>query len=413
MTSKKSEQSKAPEIALAYVGSIVPDEPEYHNPAFSRAGVMFQQNLLEGLKRAGLVPSQIFSVRPIQSFPGGNRLWVKKERAHLGQGMFVTLLPFLNLTPLKQFVIGVATLWALLVWGWRTRGIAHRVVYTFNLTVPPGLSTLLGARLIGAKAVVSLNDIHEPGHMVPATLFHRFDFWMQRQLIPLFDGHIAVADKIMADFAPGKPYLRLEGGIANDVLEGTGKSLRLIGDQSLPFTIVSAGRLDETNGVRVLLESFSILEGDHYRLRIAGTGPLEAEVRQAAAKDSRIEFCGFISFEKVLALYDSADVLINMRLTKDRNTRYFFPSKLMEYLASGTPVITTCTGHVEEEFGDFVFLLENETSKGLSEAIRQVASIAHESRADMGRRAREYMVKNKSWDSQGRKVLKFILENVI
>ncbi len=30
----------------------------------------------------------------------------------------------------------------------------------------------------------------------------------------------------------------------------------------------------------------------------------------------------------------------------------------MEYLASGTPVITTCTGHVEEEFADIVYLLK-------------------------------------------------------
>ncbi len=30
---------------------------------------------------------------------------------------------------------------------------------------------------------------------------------------------------------------------------------------------------------------------------------------------------------------------------------------MMEYLASGVPVISTCTGHVEEEFGAFTYLL--------------------------------------------------------
>ena len=64
-----SDRSNLPEIALAYVGSVVPDELEFHNAAFSRAGVMFQQNLLFGLKRVGLNPSQIFSIRQIQSFP--------------------------------------------------------------------------------------------------------------------------------------------------------------------------------------------------------------------------------------------------------------------------------------------------------------------------------------------------------
>ncbi len=55
---------------------------------------------------------------------------------------------------------------------------------------------------------------------------------------------------------------------------------------------------------------------------------------------------------------NTADVLIDMRLTEALNTKYSFPSKLMEYLASGTPVITTCTGHVEEEFADIAYLLK-------------------------------------------------------
>ena len=55
---------------------------------------------------------------------------------------------------------------------------------------------------------------------------------------------------------------------------------------------------------------------------------------------------------------NTADVLVDMRLTEALNTKYSFSSKLMEYLASGTPVITTCTGHVEEEFADIAYLLK-------------------------------------------------------
>ena len=123
---------------------------------------------------------------------------------------------------------------------------------------------------------------------------------------------------------------------------------------------MSAGGLEVANGVLELLEAFSLIRSNKYRLRIAGMGPLEHEVREAAEKDQRIEYCGFLPFDKVLDLYDSADVLINMRLTKTLNTKYFFPSKLMEYLTSGVPVITTCTGQTEDEFRDFVFLLKDE-----------------------------------------------------
>ena len=161
------------------------------------------------------------------------------------------------------------------------------------------------------------------------------------------------------------------------------------------------------------MQAFALLEGDHYRLRVAGMGALEGAVKEAAAKDPRIEYCGFVSFEEVLALYNSADLLINMRLTKALNTQYYFPSKLMEYLASGVPVITTCTGHVEEEFGDFTFLLKDETPQGLADLIQCVATLKPAVRFDMGRRAREYMRANKSWDAQGMKIVEFIRERIL
>jgi glycosyltransferase involved in cell wall biosynthesis len=89
-----------------------------------------------------------------------------------------------------------------------------------------------------------------------------------------------------------------------------------------------------------------------------------------------------------------------MRLTKAIRTKYFFPSKLMEFLASGTPVISTCPGHVEEEFGDFLFPLKNETPEGLAAAIRHAETAAWETRREMGQRARAFMLANKTWRVQ-------------
>ncbi len=396
------------EVKLLYIGSVLPDRPEFHTNTFSRAGSMFQENLLTGLKTAGLLPSEIISIRQIQSFPRGGIFYVGKEYTELNNKMQVTLLPFLNITPVKQMAIGTLTLLHILLWGWRTRHARHRVVYTYNLTVPPGFFTLLGARLIGAKAFVSLNDINVPGQTVPNTFLNRFDFWLHKILIPRFDGHVVVADSIMKDFAPQASFVRVEGGITSDLLSKTGV---VAGEKELNganFTIVSIGSLNETNGFNVLLQAFALLKDADYCLKIAGAGPLEDEIRCAAKKDQRIKFYGIINFDEVLALYKNADVLINMRLTKDLNTDYFFPSKMMEYLVSGTPVITTCTGHVADEFSGLAYLLTDESALGLANMISDVASLAPQSRIEMGKRARDYMQKYKTWDAQGRKVVNYI-----
>jgi glycosyltransferase involved in cell wall biosynthesis len=267
--------------------------------------------------------------------------------------------------------------------------------------------------MIRAKAVVALCDIDVPGQTVPFSLPWRLNYWMQRILIPRFDGHVVAADAIADDFLANRQYVRVDGGIAEERVSSARDRIDAERPPKRAFTVGFAGRVDETNGIPALLEAFSLLEGDQYRLWVAGAGPLAHLVRDATSKDSRIEYKGLLPLDQVLALYSSSDVLINMRVTGDRNTRYFFPSKMIEYLASGTPVISTCTGHIEKEFGEFVYLLRDETPNGLAAAIRQAANSDPEARCRMGQQAQEYTTTHKTWHSQSERVAKYLLEIVL
>ena len=400
-------------IVLAFIGSVVPDRPEFQNPAFNRAGNMFQENLLFALSAAGLPPDNILSQPPIQSFPRSRLIWSSGARLKLANGMQVRVGPFLNLPVLRPLTVGLAILINLIIWGWRHRNIPHRVVYTFNLTEPPGLFTLIGARLVRAKAVASINDVNIPGETVPRSLSRRVDFWLQKQLMPRFDGLVVVNRRIIDDFAPQAVFIRMEGGVPEALLQLAPKSGVKTDAGSAPFTIVATGTLNEANGFLDILEAFSLLPSEGYRLRIAGTGPLSQIIKRAAEGDPRIEYCGYLSFEQVVALQSTADVLVNMRLTQRLNTRYFFPSKTIEYLASGVPVITTCTGHIEEEYAHIAFLLQDESPLGLAQMIEHVASLDPEIRAQTGRAAMEHVRMHSTWEAQGRRVVEFICSEVV
>lgn len=387
---------------LAYIGSVVPDSPEYRNLAFSPAGNMFQENLLAGLQAGGTTPSLVLSCRPVPAFPRSSRLAVKSARGRLGCGIPVRLIPFVNFSPVKQLVIGLAVFCSLLWWGWKNRAAHARIVYSYNLTVPPGLFTLLAAKCIGALAVASVNDICEPGESVPRTWTWRLDYLLHKLLLPRFDALVVVSDRIIEDFAPQVRYRLVEGGITPEMAAGPSCST----GPAKPgrFTIVFAGRMEELNGVEIMLRAISQLDGEHYRFVFAGDGPRSEAVRRAANEDSRIEHLGILKVRDLLSIYKQADVLISMRLTKAMRTTYFFPSKLMEMLASGTPVISTCTGHVEAEFGEFLFPLRDESPEGLAEAIRNAEAIGPETRRRMGKRARAFMLANKTWHIQTGKI---------
>lgn len=396
-----------PSPAIAFVGAATPDTKKFQTSAFSRAGAMFITNLLTGLAAAGARPTKIFSFVSVEAFPRGDRVFCFEPKALLENGQEVTFVPFINLPVVKYVTISFLTAIYLVAWAFRARK-TKRIIYTFNLSLPSGLFTLIAARLTGSKAVVSLNDINEPGQTVPRTLDRRIDYAIQKWIIPKFDGHIVVADIIMADFAPGRDYLRIEGGVTTHVLSATKvrKSPRRSIDE--PFVVVAAGSLDAANGITLMLAAMKAVPNSNIRLRIAGSGPLLNEVKTAVASDPRIEYAGYLGFSDVLSLYTQADLLLNIRITKTINTRYFFPSKLMEYLASGTPVVTTRTGSVECEFSDAAIFLDHETPEALAALLIAAASMDPQELHDLGRRARAKMESNKTWSYQGRRIADYL-----
>lgn len=405
-------RSGGSELAIAFVGTLVPEEPAYQNEAYGVGGQVFQKGLALAFATAG-VQLSIFSVAPIPTFPASRIFWVRGGFARLAEGPIISLLSFWNVTPLKQLSAGFSLLSKLVQWGWQNRQVRHRVVYSYNLSMPPGLFILLGARLARAKAVAWICDINLPGEYVPATWPFRLDYWLHRKLIPKFDGHIVVTDGMAREFLNGKHYLRMEGGLSEDVLAQTVQEPSRAGCSGQPFVITYTGGLDKYRGIRLLLQAFSLLPGDSYRLQIAGRGPLESEVKQAAARDPRIKFVGGGSFTEILALYRTTDVLVNLWESGKPYSEHYFPGKLMPYLASGVPVITTCTGNIREEYSRFSYTLDSEAPEALSDLIRHVASLPPEEREFRADEARAYMAANKTWNVQAQRMLAYLKDHVL
>jgi len=392
-----------------YVGSVIPDDPLLITPAFSRAGNMSQHYLLSGLKRNGVLVDKILSVYPVPSFPTTKRLYFPKSQFQLDNELNIDTIPFVNVTPIKQLSLGIASYFEIVRWG-RKAGPVDKIIFTFNISVPPGIFLLEAARRIGALVVAMIYDINVPGETVPRTLPFIIDFWQHKKTLQRYDGLVVITKEIARDFAHRVPYICVEGGIGPDLVEqyrALEKTATLDSDH---FVVVAAGGLKEANGIREILLAFCLLKDDAYRLHIAGTGPLEGLVKDAVQKDPRISFHGFLRFDEVLKLYAAADVLVNMRLTQRVNTRYFFPSKTMEYLASGVPVITTCPGDMAKEFGAFAYLLHEETPVALADMIKKVATIPAEQRVARGKAARQYMIEHKTWDVQANRIAHFLSE---
>jgi glycosyltransferase involved in cell wall biosynthesis len=97
--------------------------------------------------------------------------------------------------------------------------------------------------------------------------------------------------------------------------------------------LFSASRLDNAKRLGLLVEAMGHVHRD-VRLRIAGTGPLEKELRSAARADRRIEFCGRVSSAELAALYAGSRAVAFLPYEED------YGLVTLEAMLCGKPVIT-------------------------------------------------------------------------
>lgn len=110
--------------------------------------------------------------------------------------------------------------------------------------------------------------------------------------------------------------------------------------------VMYLGRLSPEKGISTLLSAWEALR-EPPRLKIAGTGPLEDDVRRAAAASSHIEYLGFAGDDLVDRTLKEAAYLVLPSVNYEG-----FPKTIVEALARGTPVVASRLGAMEEAIDD-------------------------------------------------------------
>lgn len=169
--------------------------------------------------------------------------------------------------------------------------------------------------------------------------------------------------------------------------------------------LLYCGNLSVEYGIIELLEAFMGIGRDNYRLWICGRGDGESVIRKKAQEDKRIKFYGVVSHEKALELQQKATVLINPRSSAGVYTKYSFPSKTMEYLASGTPTIMSHLPAIPKEYDKYIYYFDEETVEGIRRKITEICEKPQQELLEFGERAAEFIKTQKNAYVQAKKVV--------
>ena len=105
--------------------------------------------------------------------------------------------------------------------------------------------------------------------------------------------------------------------------------------------ILYTGNLRKKYGVETLIEAVRQLacEKGNYELWICGQGELAEKISAISQECPWLKYLGYVTPPKLFDVFAEATVLVNPRQNNMAYTRYSFPSKTLEYLASGKPLI--------------------------------------------------------------------------
>lgn len=392
---------------MLFLTLMYPDETMEETIANSKDGLQnqinsYQRALVCGIDEC-LKPGEaldIVNALPVGVFPSHYRkLWLS---GGIRDGR-VQELGSLNLPWFKQRTRQMKATRAILSWAKQSAGNRTLLLYTLYL---PYLKAVASAKrqFPDLKAVAIVTDL--PNELGLASgrqgLMKRVERTIgmsQLSQSEAMDGFVLLTQQ-MAQVLPQRPHLVMEGLILGDLSEQSAAS-----KPERPVVLYT-GTLNRELGIDTLLSAFEAMP--EYDLWLCGGGDMAQEAEISAGKHPNIRYLGVVRHDEALRLQAQATALINPRTPKGLFTRYSFPSKTLEYMRSGKPVLCYQLEGIPSDYDPYLCYIQGDDAQSIANAVKALMQMDDAARNALGLRAREYVCEHKNPRTQCDKILRFL-----
>ena len=338
------------------------------------------------------------SYPPVQTFPAGKTLGTRRMPIFgLRQGVYI---PTVNLPVIKQ------------------AGSVLRVFRELNrigkgedlaiLTHTLYLQSLLAARWYKrfhpATKIVSLvpdlPDFSSDEKLASSRLDRLLFRWYAKLSMAVkdkADAYVCFSRQQMERLDRTKPFMVMEGFSIDSPAPAEAPAE----DGAHEKVFFYAGNLKADSGVLAFAKAFAGAALPDAQLWICGEGEQREEIEALGCPAIRL--LGVLPKEEVLRLERQAYVLVNPRPVHEAYAKYSFPSKLLEYMSTGTPVLTTHLLCIPEEYDGYLTYMEDDSPEGMQKAL---ASLRID--PEQGKRAREFVIREKNPSVQAQRVVEYV-----
>ena len=352
--------------------------------------------LAEGLAKNSARVTMISS-RPINR-ELEKRLWMRREREQVN-GVDFHYLPFVNYPVLRNIWILFGTFFAVLFLKCSKKETA---IVCDALNISAAMGALTGAFFRRFSTVAIVTDV--PGvlsYATKITLAQKLNLAVIRR----FKSYLLLTKQMSEIVNPkNQPYIVLEGH-ADEAMAHMENTLAGKAEKKI---VMYAGSLMEIYGIGNLVEGFLAANIPGAELHIYGDGDYAEKLEKKAAENSAIKYHGVAPNSEIVKAELAATLLVNPRPSHEEYTKYSFPSKNMEYMASGTPVLTTRLPGMPEDHKPYVYFIEREDAEGIKVAIQCVLAQNAKRLHEFGLQAKDFVLNQKNNVEQAKKLMFFL-----
>ena len=404
-------------IDVLFLGRLFPREKEKEIKSKMKTGLqdaanVLQWNIIDGFEETNSGRMKIINYLPIDAYPKGyddkfiegfsfshtDKYDAEDINAHCCN--ILGIKRFVNIFYFKKHIKN----WA------RQKSDKKKVVFSYTANSMflrlAKIAKRINPDIVGACLIA---DIPEYSTTTPPKgvkkLYHDYEVKKCTELYGVVDKYILLTEQMSDRLGLTAPHIVMEGIAStqktclNDDIAEKYKNEKYI---------LYSGLLNVRFGIGTLLDAFEKIGDKDIKLILCGTGDGEELINEKMKTDSRIVFLGRIDRASVLALQKNATILVNPRQNNEEFTKYSFPSKNMEYLSSGVPVIAYKLDGIPDEYDDYIIYPEDDSSEGLYKKIRSVLDMTEEERQSIGEKARCFVVENKNKNKQAQRIFEFI-----
>ena len=311
----------------------MPDEIEYQTKNISAAGNRFQNNMISVMRKQDV---DVYNLAYLAIPMDENRLKRLREKHSEVYG-FVTKQaygssPFSILKSVRAYHRCLKE---------RIKEADVVMCYNVNYT---WLNLPRMAKRFKKKSILILADYSGPEcfRSIKGKLYAH----VMKRAIRRFDVVVGLSSEVETILKVAQTFILMEGGIDETFyheFDDLGETALSGDNPKKEYRIMYSGLLSKVTGVDQLIDIMDHVaeHRNNVRLVISGKGDLEELIKEKQKSRPWMNYLGYVPYQQYIEELKKADLFVNPRnMDLPENTNNF-PSKVLDYLATGKPILST------------------------------------------------------------------------